>query len=463
MASARRDSSRAAPRRSGSGVKRDSASVRTRPGTVSRVAPSRRLPSVKAWASTSSRGGSSGALTAGGSSASRRPSFQSTSARGQCMSIAARACCRKRRVRRGSVMTRPSVWGSCSLPMRATAPRDRSAPRWRARRTSDSRLTASPAISSSMRSPRRRDSVSVRTSSRARSSAQASASSASAASTRGRERRADPRDQHADRARRRPSRRARLRPGISSSMNGPMTEAGPWPRARTTAASSTASCSSVEAGGAAQVEVLVEDRDRRAEDAARGGGQARGSPGRPTSGARSAARAAQRARQARALLRAAATRSAITAPQGAPGGQHERRDAQVAGRRARGRPRPRSPRAASSGGGARAEQQRVGLVGRRRVGQGERRHRPLQVGGGRHAPRAGERRDERQVGEQRPAVGRRGHGPGSGRHRPEDGGRAPPVSSGPRRRGGAVCPPGERSRAGVWPGVTKRRSAGPRV
>ena len=53
----------------------------------------------------------------GGSSASRRPSFQSTSARGQCRSIAARACCRKRRTRRGSVMTRPSVCGSCSLPM----------------------------------------------------------------------------------------------------------------------------------------------------------------------------------------------------------------------------------------------------------------------------------------------------------------------------------------------------------
>ena len=347
-------------------------------------------------------------------------------------------------------MIRPSVCGSWSLPMSATAPRDRSAPRWRARRTSDSRLTASPAISSSMRSPRSRDSVSVRTSSRARSSAQASASSPRAASTAGA---SDP-PTHTTSTPIGPSppiTRARLRPGISSSMNGPMTEAGPCPRARTTAASSTPSCSSVRPAAPRRSRYS----SRIATGAPMTGARGLGQPGEPRA-VRPAARAAPRARRARADRPAppttAAARSAITAPQGTS-----------AGTTSAGTPRSPSRRGpahhAGAAGGqrvrrrARAEQQGVGLLGPAGVDQGERRHRPRQVGGGR--ARAAPRRATGRAPGRRAAPGDRAARPPSwfASSPPRGWGTAPPVSSGgrPGRRGLST---GRKIGGGVWPGVT---------
>ena len=214
-------------------------------------------------------------------------------------------------------MMRPSVWGSWSLPIRATAPPDRSAPRWRARRTSDSRLTTSPAISSSMRSPRSRDSVSVRTSSRARSRATASASSATTAAWAG----ASGHGAHTTRTPIAPARAVDQGPADPRHL---LLDEGADDRGRAVAA--RAHDRGLEEGvlvgrqarGAADVQVLVEDRDRRAE-------QLRARPRRGPGGCapRPAAPAAPSARRAPAARVAppaiAVTSSAITAPHGVPG------------------------------------------------------------------------------------------------------------------------------------------------
>ena len=134
-------------------------------------------------------------------------------------------------------------------------------------------------------------------------------------------------------------------PSMASSTNGPTIEAGPWPRARTTAASRKASCSSDEAGRAAQVEVLVEDRHGGAEQLAGRGGEA-GIAAALHQGA------AQREAGAGGPGRARAAgdgggHGREHGPPGRDGGQHDDRHAERRARAGGGRRRPRTPRAAS--------------------------------------------------------------------------------------------------------------------
>ena len=233
--------------------------------------------------------------------------------------------------------------------MSATAPPERSAPRCRARRTSDSRLTTSPAISSSTRSPRRRDSVSVRTSSRARSRAQASASSPSTASCGAAQGRRHPGDAARRSRRRRSVTSARLilahlllherpddrgRPVAARALDAPRPGRPPGPRPRPPAP--------------AQVEVLVEDRDRRAEELVWRPRRGPGSPRPSMSGARRAARAATPRAAPPLSGRPADELGDDRAPGGARG-QDQHRHAEAARPERCGRPPRRSRRAAPPG------------------------------------------------------------------------------------------------------------------
>ncbi len=173
-----------------------------------------------------------------------RPSCQSTRALGQCSSSTPRVCCMNRRTRRGSLMTRPSSWGSWRRPTTATAPLLRSAPRWRARRMSESRLTTSPASSSSMSSPRRRASVSTRVSSRRRSTSSASASAGRATSPACG---ASPHSTITPTRSSTPSLRRRMTcpPFRPAASKGPSSDAGPCVRASSMASASWSSRASV--------------------------------------------------------------------------------------------------------------------------------------------------------------------------------------------------------------------------
>ena len=155
-----------------------------------------------------------------------------------------------------------------------------------------------------------------------------------------------------------------LRPGISSSMNGPRTEAGPWPRARTTAASRAVSCSSARPAAPRRSRYS----SRMATGAPRTPRAAAARPGSPGPPPGPPQRRARREGAGQPEpCSSAATRSAITALHDASGGSTR---AARPGRppAARGTPRPRTLGDLVRGG-ARAEEQRIGLVGRRLVGE----------------------------------------------------------------------------------------------
>ena len=206
---------------------------------------------------------------------------------------------------------------------------------------------------------------------------------------------------------------------------------------------------------AADVEVLVEDRDRRVEQAARPPRRAR--PCRRPRRAGGAARPGRRRRGRRAAPPATAADEA--GDDRAPGrarAQDHGGNAQVGLRR-----RPADHRHAARRAAGRAA--RRGTPAGRRSPRGRRRRRsprprpgwssdaPLGI---RRAPSSA--RDAGQIGEMSARPGGGARGPRLRRHRaPQWGGPAAGFKR-PVRAGPVVCPPGETSRAPFGPSVTKR-------